>query len=112
MSRRRPGISAGTGALSWAARNMTVEPAVFSCAAAAAPIVRRVHPVVETSHSRWFRVIRLFKTRDGLQVEDIGEFPHMTEAILLGSREVGRARVLDGNGKLMSDNGQLIESRA
>ena len=112
MSRRRPGISAGHGSLSWAARNMTVEPPVMTVEPPPPPILRTVHPVVETRHSRWFRVIRLFKTRDGLQVEDIGEFPHMSAAILLGAREVGRARVLDQNGKLISDNGQPIESRA
>lgn len=113
MSRRRPGISAGRSSISWAAKHMTVEPAVATCEPPPAPLPPRIaHPVVEICHARWFRVIRLFRDRDGIGVEHIGEFPDATSAILLGTREVGKARVYDWNGKLVSDNYQPMEFRA
>lgn len=117
MRRTRPGIRNYRGDHGWRDRSYLhgEEPAVPVSAPAAiadAPIQRIAHPVVQTTHSRWFRVIRLFETRDGLHVEDIGEFPQLADAITLGTREIGRVRVLNPNGKVVTDNGQPIESRA
>jgi len=116
--RGRAGISAGHSPLSWTAKRLGQKQAIEVEPTVPAPSVRVHHPAIEPRHrDRWYRVIRLYRDRDhGLCVEDIGEFPVMTQALIFSTQEQGRARVLapflGGNGKQVSDNGQPIEVRS
>lgn len=83
-------------------------------APAPAPPARTHHPVVTTTHSRWFRVIRLVRlghVRD-TDIEDIGEFPREADAWRFIASEIGNARILDSNGKVLGQNWQPIEVRS
>lgn len=112
MSRRRPGISAGRSSISWAAKTMTVEARVATCAPAPAPAIVRIHhPAIPAPEFKCYRVVRYYQ-QDGLvQSETIGWSKLPTQALLLIDREIGKARVLDPNGKPFSDNYQPMETR-
>ncbi len=84
----------------------------------AAPILRIVHPVIRSTHSNWYRVIREYQDRDhGLTCEDIGESADLSMAIAIARRELGRAVVLspwnrDKGRTRHFDNRQPVEVRA
>ena len=56
-------------------------------------------------------MVRHFRQGGAIQFEDIGAFRTPVQALLMTTREAGRARVLDPDGRVYSDNGQPIEER-
>jgi hypothetical protein len=112
MSRRRPGISAGHSSVSWAAKTMTVAPRVATCAPAPPPAIVRIHhPAIPAPEFKCYRVVRYYKQHDLVEVETIGWSRLPTPALQLMGCEIGKARVLDPNGRIFSDNGMPMESR-
>ena len=72
---------------------------------------RWAHPVQKAPERKCYRVIRMFRQRGTFEFEDIGAFVEAGNALRMLDREIGKARVLDPNGKVYSDNWQPIETR-
>lgn len=82
-------------------------------AADAKALERIDHPVIDvTPGGMWFRVQRVYRSRDGQHAEFIGEFRRQADALLMHRRERGRARVIDPRGKVIADNWHQVEVRA
>lgn len=113
MSRRRAGISAGHGSVSWAGRRMDVAAPVATAPPPPVPIVRVFHPAIASPSHKCYRVIRRFLVGDCDmdQIEDIGAFKEAGPAMMLLAREKGRAQVLDPNNRVYGDNLQPMERR-
>lgn len=75
------------------------------------PPPRIVHPTVKAPEWKCWRVVRLFTKQGEVCLEDIGSFGGVVDAVRMLSREQGKARVLDPNGKVYADNYQPLEAR-
>lgn len=116
MSARRPGISAGQSAVSWAGKRsgqrMTVPAPVATCALPPAPaIVRIAHPVIPQTLSRGWQVLRRYRDADGIGHELIAEGYDVLGSMQFCDREAGAAIVRDLNCKAVYANGQSVEVR-
>lgn len=86
--------------------------AVAGADAAALPASIRIrHLAVKKPGHRCFRVVRHYRQRGVVRFEDIGWSLSIADAFAIAAREVGRARVLDPRGQIVSDNKQPIEDR-
>jgi len=70
------------------------------------------HPAIKAPEYKCFRVLRRFKTAEGLDFEDIGKVKTVAAALEISIHEIGYAVVLDPNNKQVSYNGQPMETRA
>lgn len=87
--------------------------AVGAADAGADPPTARVrHPAVRKPGHRCYRVVRHYRVRGVVRFEDIGYSFSVADAFAIAAREVGRARVLDPRGQVVSDNRQPIEDRS
>lgn len=113
MSRFRNRFKYGIGVAA-PARHLDVSAGpstVATCAPPPPPVQRIAHPVVTAPANKCYRVIRLYLMGDVVGIEDIGAFREPGGALVMSTREQGRARVLDPNGKVYSDNLQRMEQR-
>lgn len=78
----------------------------------ALPPARIVHPTRPAPARKCYRVVRYFRQDDALQFEDLGGYDRPGDALLITTREFGRARVIGPDGKIYSDNWQPIEDRS
>jgi hypothetical protein len=122
MPRRRPGINRWNKRLGiWMARRRAdvderrdqgALEAERAAAAAEAP-TKVHHPAVRTPYRKTWRVVRYYRQHDQIQIEDISPGSRVAgPALLIMTRELGRARVLDPDGKVYADNLHAIEDRA
>jgi hypothetical protein len=74
-------------------------------------IVRVHHPAIPAPSYKCYRVVRDFMMGDILRMETIGAFKTADPAMAMLQREKGRARVVDPNNKVYSDNLQPTERR-
>lgn len=75
--------------------------------------VRREHPVItERIYTTPYQVLRRAITRDGLELEVIGETRTLREALTISTAEQWAAIIIDRNGKQVSFNGQPELRRA
>jgi len=79
---------------------------------ASSPPARVRHPVTRAPSWKCYRVVRHYRQGGVLQFEDIGAFHDAMPALTMLTREVGKARILDPQGKVYADNWQPIEERA
>jgi hypothetical protein len=95
-----------------AAANARTETAIAELRAQ--PVnVRIEHPVIE--HPRWntqYQVKRRVVTRDGLDLEIIGETRRLLDALVIANREQWAAIVIDSHGKAVHCNFQPELHRA
>jgi hypothetical protein len=121
MARRRAGINRWNKRLGiWmsrrradtdARRDQALEAERAEAAAAAPTKVH--HPAVRAPFQKTWRVVRYYRQHDQIQIEDISPGSRVAgPALLIMARELGRARVLDPDGKVHADNLRPIEDRA
>lgn len=80
-------------------------------ATAAATGARIRHPVARVPSYRCYRVVRHYRSRGSMRFENLGGYMAIDDALRVASTEIGRARVLDPRGHVVSDNLQPIEDR-
>ncbi len=70
------------------------------------------HPAVQGPSWKCYRVVRLYRRRGLIESEDLSRGTAIAApALMVMTRELGRARVLDPNGNVVADNLQPIEDR-
>lgn len=114
MSRALGRLSFGDRSLnSWCVQEKARQEAAGTPAGEPEPAIVRIHhPVTKAPEYRCYRVVRHFRRDDCVEFEDIGAFKDPLPALRMLDAELGRARILDPNGRVYSDNLQTMETRA